>query len=118
MQTRAQLMDYKPDDDEQAVLEVFREEKRANPMRIRERTDLRKQYVNDALNQLQKLGVVEKLNRGLYEYVPEQDDLPGAPEQLDEDARRLLNEIETALRRGDRAALRDAISRLEGVNDA
>lgn len=117
MQTRRQLMDYEPDDRERAVLDVFREEGRANPMRVRDVTDLRKQYVNDALNQLQKLGVVQKLNRGLYEYVPEEDDLPGAPESLDEDARRVLDEIETAMRRGDRAALQDAISRLE-VNDA
>ncbi|SEO72510.1 HNH endonuclease [Halorientalis persicus] len=108
---------FRPDDRERAVLDVFREEERANPMRVRDVTDLRKQYVNDALNQLQKLGVVQKLNRGLYEYVPEEDDLPGAPETLDEGARRVLDEIETAMRRGDRAALQDAISRLE-VDDA
>lgn len=73
-------MEYEPDENERAVLDVLREERRVNPMRVRDQTDIRKQYVNDALRQLRKLGVVEKVNRGLYEYVPEEDDLPGAPE--------------------------------------
>ena len=67
-------MDYEPDENEQAVLEVVREERRVNPMRVREQTDLRKQYVNDALRQLQKAGVIRKVSRGLYEHVPENDD--------------------------------------------
>ena len=67
-------MDYQPDETERKVLDLLREEHRANPMRIREQTDVRKQYVNDALTQLRKAGVVEKVNRGLYEHVPEADD--------------------------------------------
>lgn len=67
-------MDYEPDEREAEVLEVIRRENRVNPMRVREETDLRKQYVNDALRGLQKAGVVRKVNRGLYEHVPENDD--------------------------------------------
>ena len=67
-------MDYEPDETEQKVLDVVRREKRVNPMRVREATGVRKQYVNDALRQLQKAGVVRKVNRGLYEHVPENDD--------------------------------------------
>ena len=67
-------MEYEPDEREEEVLEVIRQEVRVNPMRLREATDLRKQYVNDALRGLQKAGVVRKVNRGLYEHVPENDD--------------------------------------------
>jgi hypothetical protein len=106
-------MDYQPDDDERAVLDVLRDEGRVNPLRIRERTDIRKQYVNDALRQLQKLGVVRNVNRGLYEYVPEEDDLPGAPAgDMDGDVRRALDELEAALERGDRTAAETAYETL------
>jgi len=67
-------MDYTPDENEQEVLDVIRDERRVNPLRVREETGLRKQYVNDALSGLQKAGVVQKVNRGLYEHVPEEDD--------------------------------------------
>lgn len=70
------LMEYDPDENEQRVLDVIRREGRVNPLRVREETDLRKQYVNDALRQLQKANVVRKVNRGLYEHVPEHDDVP------------------------------------------
>ena len=67
-------MDYEPDENEQAVLDVLREERRANPYLIREKIDLRKEYVSKALTGLVKAGVVEKVTRGLYEHVPENDD--------------------------------------------
>ena len=67
-------MEYEPDENEQAVLEVLREEGRANPYLIRERIDLRKEYVSKALTGLVKAGVVEKVTRGLYDHVPENDD--------------------------------------------
>lgn len=106
-------MDYTPDDRERAVLDVLREEGRANPLRIRERTDIRKQYVNDALRQLQKLGVVRNVNRGLYEYVPGEDDLPGCPAgDIDDSVRRLLDDLEAALERGDRSAAETAYDEL------
>lgn len=74
-------MDYDMDENERAVLDVLREERRVNPLRVREQTEIRKQYVNDALRQLRKLGVVRKVTKGLYEYVPENDDLPGGPNE-------------------------------------
>ncbi|MDQ2053217.1 hypothetical protein [Halobellus sp. H-GB7] len=74
MSIQEPAMDYEPDETEQKVLDVVRREKRVNPMRVREATGVRKQYVNDALRQLQKAGVVRKVNRGLYEHVPENDD--------------------------------------------
>lgn len=67
-------MDYQPDDEEQQVLDVLREHGRANPMLIREETGLRKEYVSRALDGLQKAQVVEKVTRGLYDHVPENDD--------------------------------------------
>lgn len=67
-------MEYEPDENEQAVLEVLREEGRANPYLIRERIELRKEYVSKALTGLVKAGVVEKATRGLYDHVPENDD--------------------------------------------
>ena len=72
-----QQMPYSLDETERAVLDVLRAERRANPLRIRERTGLRKQYVNDALRQLEKVDVVRRVNRGLYEYNPDADDLEG-----------------------------------------
>ena len=78
MRTPGQRLDYQPDENERAVLDLLREERRVNPLRLREQTGIRKQYVNDALQQLDKLGVVRNVNRGLYEYVPAEDDLPGA----------------------------------------
>jgi chromosome segregation ATPase len=66
-------MEYQPDEQEQQVLNVLREERRANPMLIRERTGLRKEYVSRALTGLAKAGVVEKVERGLYDHVPEKD---------------------------------------------
>lgn len=94
-------MDYTPDDAERAVLDVIREEHRVNPMRLRDRTEIRKQYVNEALRQLVKLGVVQKVNRGLYEYVPEEDDLPGAPQAVDNDIQRVIDELAAAIELGD-----------------
>ena len=67
-------MEYQPDENEQQVLEVLREHERANPMLIREETGLRKEYVSRALTGLRKAGVVEKVTRGLYDHVPENDD--------------------------------------------
>jgi len=66
------MPDYEPDEREQAVLDVVKRERRVNPMRVREVTDIRKQYVNDALKQLTKAQYIRKVNRGLYEYAGDQ----------------------------------------------
>lgn len=107
----SQPMPYTPDGEERAVLDVLRREHRANPLRIREETDIRKQYVNDALDQLQKVGVVEKVNRGLYQHVPGEDDLEGADafdipkEAIEADARGL--EVQNGMLREDLEELRE-----------
>lgn len=127
-------MPYQPDEEEQAVLDVLARERRANPLRIREETGLRKQYVNDALKQLMKAELVEKVTSGLYAYAgddPRADGEPESPESLDaawrdldvaeteigdlreqiETARTTLDDLEAALERGDRATARQALDR-------
>jgi len=111
-------MGYTLDENEREVLNVLREEGRVNPLRIREATGLRKQYVNDALKQLKKNDVVQKVNRGLYEYVPEEDGFPGAPrEEFPEEARRALDGLVAALKRGDRARAEDRFDELLSAFD-
>ena len=61
--------DFEPTDRQERVLDVFKNEARANPLRVREVTDLPKQRVNDALGSLVDAGWVRKVNRGLYEFV-------------------------------------------------
>ena len=60
---------HEPTDDEDAVVRLLAEERRANPYLIREETGLAKQNVNEALKQLQAAGWVEKRTRGLYDFV-------------------------------------------------
>jgi len=60
---------YEPTDAEDDVLEVLRDEWRANPYLIRERTDFGKGTVNTALSNLTSAGWVDKVTRGLYEFV-------------------------------------------------
>lgn len=61
--------EFEPTDEEEAVLDVMREEWRANPYLIRERADLGKGTVNTALTRLTSAGWVRKVTRGLYEFV-------------------------------------------------
>lgn len=60
---------YSPSDTEEDVLDVLRDERRANPYLIREQTGHGKGAVNTALTQLTSAGWVEKVTRGLYEFV-------------------------------------------------
>lgn len=60
---------YEPTDTEEEVLDVLREEWRANPMLIREETSLGKGTINTALSNLTSAGWVLKVTRGLYEFV-------------------------------------------------
>lgn len=61
--------DFEPTENQEDVLSVFKEEGRANPLRIRDVTGLEKQRVNDALRSLVDAGWVRRVNRGLYEFV-------------------------------------------------
>ena len=54
---------------EEDVLVVMREEGRANPYLIRQRTGHDKGAVNTALSRLTSAGWVRKVTRGLYEFV-------------------------------------------------
>ena len=64
--------DYDPGENEEYVLAVLKEGRdqnepwgRVNPLYIREQTDLNKQQVNYALNQLMAAGWVKKITAGL-----------------------------------------------------
>jgi len=75
--TRAMVnQDYSPTDNEEKILSILKEGYdenrpwgRANPLYLRERTNLNKQQVNYALNQLTAAGWIRKLTEGLYEFV-------------------------------------------------
>jgi len=67
--------DYEPDDDdEEQILQVLKQEGRANPLRIREQTDIRKEYVSRKLDNLVRAGWVRRVTRGLYEFVDDPRD--------------------------------------------
>lgn len=61
--------DYDPTDDENAIIEVMKDEPcgRVNPYLIREETDLSKQRVSNAFRQLVAAGWVTKRTRALYD---------------------------------------------------
>jgi len=60
---------YEPSENEEEVLDVLRDEWRANPFLIREASGLGKGAVNTALTRLTSAGWVKKVTRGLYEFV-------------------------------------------------
>ena len=107
-------MDYEPDENEQAVLDVLRAEGRANPYLIREKIDLRKEYVSKALTGLVKAGVVEKVTRGLYDHVPENDD-----EYTDHrvELQQAVRDAREAYEDVDGDGVGDAIARLEELTE-
>lgn len=63
--------DYEPTDDDEAILNVLKDEPggRANPLLIRRETGLSKQRVGNSLRQLVAAGWVEKPVEGLYDFV-------------------------------------------------
>lgn len=68
--------DFEPDDRQERILAVLkdgREDGRpwgyANPKRLEEELDTRRQYVNRSLNGLVDAGWIEKAHRGLYRFV-------------------------------------------------
>jgi hypothetical protein len=61
-------VEYQLDEKTSKVLDVFKNESRVNPIRIREQTGLSKQEVNTSLNHLMSMDLVEKPTRGLYDY--------------------------------------------------
>jgi DNA-binding transcriptional regulator GbsR (MarR family) len=83
-------------------------------MLIRDETGIRKEYVSRALGGLQKAGVVEKVTRGLYDHVPENDDeYSHGRVTVDHDrARRLVDDLEAALERGERQTVEQTLDDL------
>lgn len=67
---------FDPDERQEAILDVLtqgRDEGRpwgyANPKRLADELEIRRQYVNRSLQGLVDAGWVEKVNRGLYRFV-------------------------------------------------
>lgn len=61
--------EYEPDPTEQDILNVMKEECRANPYLLRDRTGHDKGTINTALTRLTSAGWLRKVTRGLYEFV-------------------------------------------------
>jgi len=64
---------YEPTEHDEKVLSVLKEG-RANPLHIREESDLPKQRINESLERLRSAGWVRKVTRGLYELVEDPRD--------------------------------------------
>ena len=99
-------MDY-PSEDDEAVLEVLKEEGRASPKLIRDRTGLDKGDVNTALVRAGRHGDVKQVVRGLYDYTG--DDTGGHVDAAAIES--ALDDLEAALERGDRQAALQALHR-------
>lgn len=67
-------LNFELTDRDAEVLDVVKEEGRANPYLIRQRTEYGKGDVNTALVRLSQHGVIEKVTRGLYEFVEDPRD--------------------------------------------
>jgi DNA-binding MarR family transcriptional regulator len=68
--------DFEPDERQEATLGVLQQGRDegqpwgyANPKRLEEELDIRRQYINRALRGLVDAGWIEKVNRGLYRFV-------------------------------------------------
>lgn len=68
--------EFEPDDRQEAILDVLKEGRAeenpwgyANPKRLEQRLDIRRQYINRSLQGLVDAGWIEKVNRGLYRFV-------------------------------------------------
>lgn len=111
--------DFQPADDDEDVLGVVRDYGFANPYLIREETGLGKGDVNTSLVRLTSAGWVDKITRGLYEFVddPRRENARGAVDR--EAALRALEDLEVALEQGRRENVQDAIERIrEAIGDA
>lgn len=73
--------EFEPSERQEAILNVLKEGRHkgqpwgyANPKRLEERIDARKQYINRELQGLVNAGWIEKVNRGLYRFVEDPRD--------------------------------------------
>ena len=67
---------FEPDDRQDGILDVLKEGREenepwgyTNPKRMESRLEIRRQYINRALQGLVDAGWIEKVNRGLYRFV-------------------------------------------------
>lgn len=67
---------FNPNEKQESILDVFKEGRDegdpwgyANPKRLENRLDIRRQYINRELNGLVDAGWIEKVNHGLYRFV-------------------------------------------------
>ena len=67
---------FEPNERQESMLNVLKQGREedepwgyANPKRFEVELDIRRQYINRALNGLTDAGWVEKVNRGLYRFV-------------------------------------------------
>lgn len=74
--------DFTPNQRQDAILDILKEGRDhgqpwgyANPKRLENRLDIRRQYINRALRGLVDAGWVEKVNRGLYRFVSDPRDI-------------------------------------------
>lgn len=95
--------EYTPSEKEEAVIDVLRDEWRANPKLIQEETGLGKGDINTALTNLRAAGWVTRVTRGLYEFVEDpregggrdrDDKRGGSGDATSDDLRRLLDGID------------------------
>ena len=73
--------EFEPDDRQEAILNMLKEGQAegepwgyANPKRLEQRLDIRRQYINRSLQGLVDAGWIEKVNRGLYRFVTDPRD--------------------------------------------
>jgi DNA-binding MarR family transcriptional regulator len=67
---------FEPDERQEQVLEILKRGRAkndpwgyANPKRLENELDIRRQYINRSLRGLVDAGWIEKVNRGLYRFV-------------------------------------------------
>lgn len=106
--------EYELDELEREIVAILKEEKRVNPLRLRKITGTRKQYVNEALQQLKKAGFVKRINTGLWEYIPEKSDAGPTEAEVSE----LANEIRELNRELNISELTRAANRLEEITNS
>lgn len=68
--------DFDPDERQDSILEILKQGRDqkdpwgyANPKRLEQELDVRRQYINRSLRGLVDAGWIEKVNRGLYRFV-------------------------------------------------
>ncbi len=59
---------FKPSENQEKVLRALKEENRANPQLIKEKTGIEEQKIKEALTALRVAGWIKKVTDGLYDF--------------------------------------------------